>query len=226
MLEFTEYISSLYPTIKFELVYSANSLNILDLTLRLIDGYINCDVYSKPTNDHLYLPYSSPHRLHSKKAIPYGVALRLKRNCSKKILKGRCDEYKTYLIRQNYHTRLVNREFERVLEVGWADLLTPGSKEIKRKVFPFVADYNPRLPKKHVDSLCSFPALEEVFPPKSIILAFRRGKNLKEIIAPSNLKTQTDLLLPSLQGSFKCKKKCDLCQHFLLESTVKLLKAL
>ena len=34
LLEFTEYINSLYPTIKFELVYSENILNVLDLKLK------------------------------------------------------------------------------------------------------------------------------------------------------------------------------------------------
>lgn len=35
-----DYINSLYPTIKFTLVYSESSLNVLDLTLKLKDGYI------------------------------------------------------------------------------------------------------------------------------------------------------------------------------------------
>ena len=33
LLEFTDYINGLYPTIKFELVYSDSHLNVLDLTL-------------------------------------------------------------------------------------------------------------------------------------------------------------------------------------------------
>ena len=94
------------------------------------------------------------------------------------------------------------------------------------KVFPLVVDYNPRLSnvsksiKKDVNLLYSSPVLERVFPLKSIISAFRRCKNLKEIIALSNLKTQTVLPRSSLQGSVKCRKKCDLCQHFFLESNV------
>ena len=35
LLEFTEYINFLYPTIKCELVCSENTLSILDLTLHL-----------------------------------------------------------------------------------------------------------------------------------------------------------------------------------------------
>ena len=47
--EFTEYINSRYSTIKFGLVYSEPTLNVLDLTLHLQDGFIIADIYAKPT---------------------------------------------------------------------------------------------------------------------------------------------------------------------------------
>ena len=82
LLEFTNYINSLYPTIKFELVYSEESLNVLDLTLHLQNGYIITDTYSKPTDSNLYFPFTTSHPYHCKKAIPYRVAFRVNRNCS------------------------------------------------------------------------------------------------------------------------------------------------
>ena len=91
---FTEYINSLYPTIKFKLVYSESKLNVLDVTLHLVDGFNQTDVYSKPTDSHLYLPPSSAHPEHVFKAIPFGVASRLCRNCSEDIfLKGNLHSY-------------------------------------------------------------------------------------------------------------------------------------
>ena len=56
LLEFTDFINALYPTIKFALVYSQQTLNVLDVTMHLVDGFIQTDVYSKPTDSHLYLP--------------------------------------------------------------------------------------------------------------------------------------------------------------------------
>ena len=44
LIEFTEFTNSLYPTIKFTLVYSPTSLNVLDLTLNLVEGYIQTDI--------------------------------------------------------------------------------------------------------------------------------------------------------------------------------------
>ena len=38
---------------KFELVYSENKLNVSDVTLHLVDGFIQTDVYSKPIDSHL-----------------------------------------------------------------------------------------------------------------------------------------------------------------------------
>ena len=68
--EFNNFINSLYPTIKFELVYSTTKLNVLDVSIHLKDGYLITDVYSKPTDSHLYLPRSSSHPIHTKNAIP------------------------------------------------------------------------------------------------------------------------------------------------------------
>ena len=50
--EFMDIINYLYPTIKFTLVFSKKELNVLDLTLHLKDGYIETDIFSKPTDSH------------------------------------------------------------------------------------------------------------------------------------------------------------------------------
>ena len=68
------FIISLYPTIKFTVVLSETSLNVLDLTLSLVDGYIQTDVYSKPTDHHMYLLRNSAHPRHCTNTIPFGVA--------------------------------------------------------------------------------------------------------------------------------------------------------
>ena len=228
LLEFTEYINSLYPTIKLEPVYSERSLNVLDLTLHLQDGYITTDIYAKPTDSHLYLPFSSSHPSHCKRAIPYGVALRIKRNSSTdQFLIKRCEEYKGYLRAQNYNPDLVDRQFEKALSVERSELLTKRVKP-KKKVFPLVLDYNPILPdiqrviKKHSHLLRSSPDLLEIFPPKSVFPAYRRTKNLKDILALSKFGGTGSSVHHTRQetgGCFNCSKKCDLCQKFLIQDT-------
>lgn len=215
--EFTDYINSLYPTIKFELVYSDRTLNVLDLTLTFKDGFISTDIYSKPTDSHLYLPYNSSHPAHCKRAVPYGVALRINRNCSSVEQRdARAREYQTYLERQGYPKSLIKGKFNKAFSVNRGDLLKPSAKEGK-KIIPLVLDYNPRLPdisaiiNKHCNLIYNAPLLQQTFPPKSLVPSFRRTKNLKELIAPSRFRPTGNALE---QGKcFRCAKKCDLCKH-------------
>ena len=221
---FTEYINSLYPMIKFELVYSESKLNVLDVELHLVNGFIQTDVYSKPTDSHLYLPPSSAHPKHVFKAIPFGVASRLRRNCSEDIfLNKRLEEYKGYLVDQGYPAELVSREFSIAASTPRNDLLKTKIRESK-KIFPFVLTYNPNLPplngliKKHFHFLLSSPKLKELFPPKSIISSFRRSKNLKEILAPSKCRKGPSQSVPTA-GCFTCNKtRCNLCKNFFVNS--------
>ena len=224
LLEFTNYINSLYPTIKFELIYSETSLNVLDLTIHLQNGYIVTDIYSKPTDSHLYLPFSSSHPNHCKRAIPYGVALRIKRNCSNNIfLEKRCQEYKSYLKQQQYNSNLVDKQFNKAMELERSEILKTKTKT-KKKTFPLVLDYNPRLTnissviKKHSHLLENNSDLIELFPAKSIIPAYRRTKNLKDTLAPSGFRKNQRIESAEGTGCFKCQRKCDLCRNYLFES--------
>ena len=186
--EFTQYFNSLYPTIKFELVFSESRLNVLDVNLYLVDGFIKTDVYSKPTDSHLYPPPSSSHPKHVFKAIPFGVALRLRRSCSEdEFFTRKCVQYKNYLVNQGYPANLVHDQFSKVSIIPRKDLLKQKARTSK-KLFPFV---NPNLPninyiiRKHRHLLESNTKLKELFPKNSIIPAYRRSKNLKAILAPS-----------------------------------------
>ena len=227
--EFTEFLNQLYPTIKFELVVSESKLNVLDLTLHLIDGFIYTDVYSKPSDSHLYLPPSSAHPSNCKRSIPYGVALRLKRNCStQEFLDKRNKEYKAYLIQQGYDETLVEESFTKVEAINRSDLLKPKGRN-KRTVVPLVLDYNPNLPdigkiiRNNLTILHANDTMREIFPDKSIIAAYRRPKNLKELLAPSRLrpvKTRDpgDLVQQANLGCHKCSNRCDLCTNYFTES--------
>ena len=228
LLEFTDYINSLYPTIKFELVYSEQSLNVLDLTLHLREGFIATDIYAKPTDSHLYLPFSSSHPVHCKKAIPFGVGLRINRNCSDvETRRTRTMEYKGYLKRQNYDGELVDKQFDKALQIERSELLKDDKAKTNKKVFPLVLDFNPLLPnisqivRKHIHLLRSSPHLNEIFPPKSIFPAYRRTKNLKEILAPSKLRPLSGPNDYDREGGgcYKCGKRCDLCTNYIVENS-------
>ena len=184
----------MYPTIRFELVFSERELHVLDLTLYLIHGFIRTDVYSKPTDSHLYLPPSGCHPKHVFKAIPFGLATKLKRNCSDEtFFAERTAEYKGYLLNQGLSSKLVKDQFSKASAIFRNDLLRTRGKEAK-KLIPFVITFNPNLPdvgnivRKHLFILQSNPKLKELFSRGSVIPAFRRSKNLKELLVPSRFK--------------------------------------
>ena len=79
LLEFTDFINSHYPTIRFGLVHSESSLNALDLTQYLVNGFIKTDAMpSRPIAFYIYC--KTVVILHiAKKGIPHGVALHIKK---------------------------------------------------------------------------------------------------------------------------------------------------
>ena len=183
-------------------------------------------MYSKLTDSHLYLRSSSSHPKHVFKAVPFGVALRLKRNCSEdEFFAKKSVEYKSYLVNQGYPAILINDQFSKVSIIPRKDLLKHKVRASK-KIFPFVTTFNPSLPnknyiiKKHLHLLESNTKLRELFPKNSIVPAYRRSKNLKEILAPFKYVTRNTQNTNSLEaGSYKCKKsRCDLCKNYFVES--------
>ena len=150
----------------------------------------------------------------------------MKRNCSDEtFFAERTAEYKGYLLNQGYPSKLVNDQFSKASAFSRNDLLQTRAKEAK-KLFPFVTTFNPNLPdlrniiRKHLSILPSNPKLKELFPRGSVIPAFRRSKNLKELLAPSRFKiAEESQISHHNNGCFKCdRNRCDLCQNFFVES--------
>ena len=124
---------------------------------------------------------------------------------------------------QNYPAGLVDKQFDKALSISRSELL---SKKVKpdKKVFPLVLDYNTILPdiqkviKNHFHLLQSSPEVKEIFPCKSIFPAYRRTKNLKDLLAPSKFQvTSCRNQREENGGCSKCNKKCDLCKHYLFK---------
>ena len=101
------------------------------------------------------------------------------------------------------------------------------SPKPEKKVFPLVMDYNPILPdiqkiiQKHAHLLSSLPELLEIFPSKLMFPAYRRTKNLKDILAPSKFcgDRGVDQAESETRGCFKCSFRCDLCKNFLIQDS-------
>ena len=95
---FISYCNTRHRTIKFTAEKSKKSLRFLDVMVELRDGYLETDLYSKPTDTHQYLQWSSCHPRHTKESLPYSLAFRLRRICSTDgAFAIRIDQLKEYL---------------------------------------------------------------------------------------------------------------------------------
>ena len=83
LLKFTEWLNSISDIIKLTVKYSEVQLEVLDTLLFIINGRIESKVYFKSTDGHMYLLPQSSHHPSLYRNIPCGVALRLRRICSR-----------------------------------------------------------------------------------------------------------------------------------------------
>ena len=80
---FINHLNSSHETIKFTSEQSRDSISFLDVQVSVGEGgVLATDLFCKPTDTHQYLHKKSCHPWHTKKAIPYGQALRFRRICS------------------------------------------------------------------------------------------------------------------------------------------------
>ena len=103
----------MHHTIKFTAEWSKTSINVLDVTVSLIEGVIetDTDLYVKPKDSHQYLQSSSCHSFHCKKSIPYSQVLRLNRICSEtNSFHKRCNDLERFPSERGYSFKLVQKE--------------------------------------------------------------------------------------------------------------------
>ena len=81
--EFVAHLNRSHETIKFTVETSRTHINFLDVTVSINDNHeIVTSLYTKPTDSHNYLLYSSEHPRHLLRGIPYSQFLRVRRICS------------------------------------------------------------------------------------------------------------------------------------------------
>ena len=113
---FINYLNNLHPTIKFTSSHSYDCVPFLDVNVSLTNGKIQTDLYCKPTDKHQYLLFSSCHPRHTKKAIPYSLALRLRRICfTEEVFRIRCNELTNFLVKRGYKNHSSLHKFNALL---------------------------------------------------------------------------------------------------------------
>ena len=122
--KFLNKLNSFHPTIKFTAEYSKETINFLDVNIRLVEGELMTDLFVKPTDTHQFLDPSSSHPYHCKKGIPYSQALRLNRICSdNESFDKRCSDLEGWFMERGYNGKMIKKQILRAREHSRKDLL-------------------------------------------------------------------------------------------------------
>ena len=94
------------------------------MSLFLVEGVIETDLYVKPTDSHQHLKSSPCHPFHCKKSIPYSGGLRLNRICSEtNSFDKRCNDLERFLLERGCSSKLVRKEILRAKKIPRNELL-------------------------------------------------------------------------------------------------------
>jgi hypothetical protein len=106
---------SIHDNIKIELRWSRQSIEFLDTLVKINNGRIYADLYTKPTDKHLYLRADSCHPPHTKKAIAYGFGLRLRKICDKdEDYHRRRQDLKLQFCKRGYSGNHIEKQLSRI----------------------------------------------------------------------------------------------------------------
>ena len=128
-------------------VADENGLEFLDLELKIVEGKINVDMYSKPINSFTYVLPSSCHSYKKIRNVPKGIALKLRRICdTDEKYNQRSSEYQNYVIGREYNPTLVKKQFEEVGKLTRTQARASKPKPNQVKKIDFLSSCNPSLP--------------------------------------------------------------------------------
>jgi hypothetical protein len=208
---FAAHANSIHENINIELRYSCHQIEFLDTLVRIENGLLTTDLYSKPTDKHLYLTKSSNHPPHTKKSLPYGLGIRLRRICKTEgDYQKRRRELKMQLRKRGYSGKDIEQQLRKVDGKDRDDLLKYKNKTDKKERVPLVLTYSKNLPNvsnilhKHIDLLKKSHRMCKVFTEEPMA-AYRRDKNLEDVLVHSKLRR--DVSRPER----KCVDKCRTC---------------
>ena len=188
LLDFMSDLNKKHTPIKFEFKYSQTKIESLDvLVYKDHNNMLQTTIYRKQTDRQSCFDAQSEHPKSLKDSIPYRQALQIKRICS---LQQEFLNQTAKMIHQfqkrGYYRSLIKQQINKANLQEREQLFKEKKKETATNIL-LSLKYNRTLPKikeivmKHWHLLHIKPNLAEIFqnPP---ILAFRRNKNLRDII--------------------------------------------
>ena len=212
LLKFHRDANAIHPRVQVTLRFSTEETEFLDTTINIRNGQITTSLYEKPTDRHMYIHGKSDHPPSSKIAIPYGLAVRVKRVCSdkKEYNKEKRKIYKR-MVTRGHRGKDVARQLKKADKKERSQLLQYKSKDNSHEErVHLVLTYTRALPNiskilnKRMEILRKSKKLSNIFkaPPQ---VSYRRGRNIKDILVHQKW-SRTDKKSRKANGqACKCK---------------------
>ena len=170
---------------------------VISYILFIINGRIESKVYFKPTDGHTSLLPQSSHHPSLYQNIPFEVALRFRRACSRDDwFEEQLEEYHQFFKCRKYKYSVIRKGFNKARNTSrsYALLSKSRTNDTKRNLV-LVMDYHPdlkdlpKLIKNHLPTVHESPRMRKVFSDDKVQIrtGFRRTKNLKDLLVPSSL---------------------------------------
>ena len=202
-------------------------LSFLDILVMVLNFMkFTTDIFYKETNSHFYLDYNSHHPQHMKDNIPYSLAKKL--ICfipDEERLEFRLNELRTWLLKRNYPSRIVDKKFHCAKLQGPAPAPSPKNNSDNRLVFTttYTSNFSHKNTIQQINSHFHLPRtdrIKKVFDNCTVMQAYKQPKNLLRKLTHAEFNSIPQQNANESQddekGLFKCGgPNCKLCKLYI-----------
>ena len=196
---FVRLLNTRVETIKFTHEISLETLSFLDVSVRINKGNLETGLYTKPTDTHDYLLYSSSHPQRCKDSIPYSQFLRIRRLCSSiKEYERNVMKLSLHFLRREYPEELLLEAALKVRGLDRQELLSPkktDSEEITEPRVFLTTTFHPSdntlrgIVHKNWDILGQGAQTDNLYK-RRLMMGYRRPKNLRDLLVHAGIPRQ------------------------------------
>ena len=191
-------------------------MDFLDVTLTRVGDRLKTDLFTKKTDTHQFLEFTSCHPFHTKRSIPYSQTLRLRRICSEDTdFRKRVTELKGYLRARGYDMEMVEKQVNEAMKISREQSLQEKEQNERDQRDVFVTTYHPALSEnaykifKNNHTILSSREDHRALFEKVPMISYRRAKSLQDILVRAKLRSlETE---PSMCQGCGGRSDCEVC---------------
>ena len=199
LTKFIDHLNNCHQSFKFTHEISSSSVNFLDTTVcKSAQDNLYTTLYSKPTDSHMYLHYTSSHPLHCKTSLPYSQFLRIRRICTRQEdFEVNARKMVKYFLDRGYPQELITSSLAKAQNQDRSELLTPKNTDLsqptKNDSLFAISTYHPSFDglkttiNTHWDYLTRNMTTRSIHTQRKIF-GYRRPKNLRDILVQAKMK--------------------------------------